>query len=322
MADHGSILVTPRSFRSTDGEHWDELHSSPYEVVRSPHKNKLMTEEEMIEYVSTREVEGIIIGLDPVNEKVISNAPELKVISKYGTGLDNIDLETAQREGVTVTYTPGTNSQSVADLTLALLLSLARHVPLHDQFLKQGDLKRETGMEIWEKNLGIVGLGQVGTAVARRAQGFAMDVLYTDAERQPLQENAIELSYVDLDSLLENSDIVTLHCPLTEGTRNLIGREELQSMREEALLINTARHELVDVPSLKKALQEGYIAGAALDTFDDEDNLDKGLIEMDNFIASPHAGASTKESVLRMANMATEQCLDVLEGNEPDYPVQ
>ncbi len=321
MEEDGSILVTPRSFRSTQGEHWDKLNSSSYEVVRSPHQNQLMTEEEMIEYVSTRGIEGIIIGLDPVSEAVIGNAPQLKVISKYGTGLDNIDLEAAQQSGVTVTYTPGTNSQSVADLTFALLLALARNIPLHHNYLAQGDLKRERGVEIWEKTLGIIGLGQVGTAVARRAQGFAMNVLYSDMERQPLQENAIDLQYVDLETLLKDSQVVSLHCPLTEETRNLIGREEFQLMGEESFLINTARHGLVDLPALKEALKEGYIGGAALDTFDDEEDLDEELVEMDNFVASPHAGASTTESVLRMANMATEQCLTVLEGGKPDYPV-
>lgn len=322
MVESGSILVTPRSFRSINGEHWKKLDASPYEVVRSPYENQLMSEEEMVEYVTTREVKGIIIGLDPVTREVIESAPELSVVSKYGTGLDNIDLESARKAGITVTYTPGTNDQSVADLTFGLLLGLARRIPLHQRFLSQGQIKRETGVEIWEKKLGIVGLGRIGTAVARRACGFNMEVLYSDIERQPLQENALDLEYRVFEDLLSESDIVTIHCPLTKETLNLIDEDEFKLMQTEGLLINTARHELINTSALKEALTEGEIAGAAMDTFDDKDNLDEELVEMENFVASPHAGASTVESVLRMANMATDQCLTVLEGKKPDYPVQ
>lgn len=317
-----SILVTPRSFRKIDGPHWDKLGSSPFKIIKSPHESELMTEDEIIEIVSTHNVGGIIVGLDPLPERVLSQAPSLKIVAKYGTGLDNIDLKAAEKAGIIVTYTPGANTQSVADLACGLMLALARWIPAHDRYLRDKRLKRQRGNELWEKTLGIVGLGQIGTAVARRAKGFNMDVIYNSRSRKNIQESILDVKYRELDKLLKDSDFVSLHCALTDKTRNLIGSEELSRMKDEAFLINTARYGLIDEKPLLAALKNGTIAGAAVDTFDSEESLDTKLLGLDNFIGSPHTGASTVESVLRMADMATEEVLRVLNGEKPVYPVE
>lgn len=319
--EQGSILVTPRSFRKMDGPHWNKLRASPYRTINSPHRDKLMTEEEMIDYVSTKEIRGIIVGLDPISKKVFHKASRLEVVAKYGTGLDNIDLQAAEEFNVKVTFTPGANTQSVADLTMGLMLAVARRIPAHDRALRNKTLTRQKGRELWSKTLGIVGLGSIGTAVARRARGFQMKTLYTDVERKRDLEIATDLRFVSLDKLLQNSDFVSLHCPLTEKTESLMGRPQLKMMNKASYLINTARHGLVNQPALVEALAKGQIAGAALDTFDKEQHLDSELLSLENFVGSPHAGASTTESVLRMASMATEDLLRVLGGEEPMNPV-
>ncbi|MCF7890583.1 phosphoglycerate dehydrogenase [Candidatus Bipolaricaulota bacterium] len=317
----GSILVTPRSFRRIEGAHWDKLRSSPYEVINSPHQDELMTEKEMVDYVKNRDIKGIIVGLDPLTEEVFENANSLEIVAKYGTGLDNIDIEAAGREGITVTYTPGTNTQSVADLTMGLLTGVARWIPYHDRSLRKGRLNRNQGQEIWNKSLGIVGLGRIGVAVVRRARGFNMDTYYYDLTRRELEETALDIDYLNFEDLLTRSDFVSLHCPLTESTRDLMGKRELRKMQESAILVNTARSGLIDEEALLEALTSGEIAGAAVDTFESEDELSSELLQLENFIGSPHAGASTKESVLRMANMATEEVLNVLDGKEPTHLV-
>ncbi|MFB6291428.1 MAG: phosphoglycerate dehydrogenase [Candidatus Bipolaricaulia bacterium] len=317
----GSILVTPRSFRRIEGTHWDKLRNSPYEVINSPHKEELMTEEEMKDYVTSKDIKGIIVGLDPLTEEVFDSANSLKVVSKYGTGLDNIDLEAAKRNGVTVTFTPGTNTQSVADLAFGLLLGAARWIPQHDRWLKEERLTRNQGQEIWKKKLGIVGLGQIGTAVAKRAQGFNMETFYYDLKRRELQETALDINYLGFNSLLADCDYISLHCPLTESTRGLIGAPELQRMKDSSILINTSRTGLIDKEALLESLKSGEIYGAAVDTFESQEELSSELLKQENFIGSPHAGASTEESVLRMADMATEEVLNVLDGKKPTHLV-
>ncbi|MFW6386286.1 MAG: phosphoglycerate dehydrogenase, partial [Candidatus Hadarchaeota archaeon] len=290
--DKGSILVTPRSYRSLDGPHWDMLDASPYEVIRSPHTDSLMTEEEMIEMVSEEDIRGIVIGLDPVTRDVIESASDLEIVAKYGTGLDNIDLEAADEAGVHLTWTVGANSQSVADLAFGFILALARWIPAHDRYLREGSLQRNQGTEVFGKTLGIIGLGQIGSLVAKRAKGFNMEVIFDGYGRsnksvQFIQERILDAEYRDFDDLLKTSDFVTLHCPLTESSRKLISYDELSMMSEDAFLINTARKSLVDEEALVDALENEEIAGAAMDTFDEEEHLGTELLEFENFIGAP-----------------------------------
>jgi D-3-phosphoglycerate dehydrogenase / 2-oxoglutarate reductase len=244
---------------------------------------------------------GLIVGVDPVTKQVLEAGP-LRVVVKYGSGMDNIDLEAAGDLGVRVSSTPGANARSVAELAIALLLALARNVALHDRGVRGGSWRRVTGVELAGKQLGIVGYGAVGREVARIARGLDMQVVAHD----PLVEEA-DVPLVELVELYAQSDAVSLHLPLTEETRGLIGARELAAMKPSAFLINTARGGLVEEAALADALRSGRLAGAALDGFDVEPLGGSPLRELDNVVLSPHAGASTHEAVLRTAARAVDQ---------------
>jgi phosphoglycerate dehydrogenase-like enzyme len=293
------VAVTPRSLRQTPGAHLDRLHA---EVdVRFPDLDRPLDEDEMVELV--RDCAGLIVGLDPVTPRVLEAGP-LRVVVKYGSGMDNIDVEAARSRGVQVSSTPGTNARSVAELAIALLLTLARNVALHDRGVRAGSWRRLTGVELAGKQLGIVGYGAIGREVARIARGLDMNVVAHD----PLVEGA-DVDLVPLDELYAASDAVSLHLPLTDETRGLVGDRELAAMKSTAFLINTARGGLVDEAALADALRSGRLAGAALDGFEMEPLGDSPLRQLDNVVLSPHAGASTYDAVLRTAAQAVDQLL-------------
>jgi D-3-phosphoglycerate dehydrogenase len=312
------ILVTARSFRKTPGRHKELLEQSGHQIVEST-LDRPLKEAEMVELIS--DVDGAILGLDEVTAKVIAAGKRLKVISRYGVGVDNVDLEAATAAGVVVTNTPGANSIAVAELTLGLMLSLARRIPQHCASAKAGSWSRVTGIELAGKTLGIVGLGQVSKEVIVRAACFAMRILVHTGYPDEKLADAYRVEYVPLDHLLRESDFVSLHCSLTPERVKLIGDEELKAMKPTSYLINTARGELVDEEALYRALREGWIAGAASDVFTQEPPTGNPLLELDNFIVTPHLGATTYESVLRMGVLASENALKVLRGERPLYVV-
>jgi D-3-phosphoglycerate dehydrogenase / 2-oxoglutarate reductase len=293
------VAVTPRSLRQTPGPHLDRLQAEL--DVRFPDVDRPLDEQEMVELV--RDCAGLIVGVDPVTPRVLEAGP-LRVIVKYGSGMDNIDVEAARALGVRVGSTPGTNARSVAELAIALLLVLARNVALHDRGVRAGSWRRLTGVELAGKQLGIVGYGAIGREVARIAQGLDMNVVAHD----PLVAEA-DVPLVPLDELYAASDAVSLHLPLTDETRGFVGGRELDAMKPTAFLINTARGGLVDEAALGDALRSGRLAGAALDGFEVEPLGDSPLRQLDNVVFSPHAGASTYDAVLRTAAQAVDQLL-------------
>jgi D-3-phosphoglycerate dehydrogenase len=293
------VAVTPRSLRQTPGAHLDRLHA---EVdVRFPDLDRPLDEDEMVELV--RDCAGLIVGVDPVTPRVLEAGP-LRVVVKYGSGMDNIDVEAARSRGVQVSSTPGTNARSVAELAIALLLTLARNVALHDRGVRAGSWRRLTGVELAGKQLGIVGYGAIGREVARIARGLDMNVVAHD----PLVEEA-DVDLVPLDELYAASDAVSLHLPLTDETRGFVGDRELAAMKSTAFLINTARGGLVDESALADALRSGRLAGAGLDGFEMEPLGNSPLRQLDNVVLSPHAGASTYDAVVRTAAQAVDQLL-------------
>ncbi len=313
----GKILVTARSFRATAGPHQQTLLDAGYEIVNSPYERPLEAHE--LAALIT-DVVGAILGLDEVTADVIAQATRLRVISRYGVGVDSIDLKAATEHGVVVTTTPGANSVAVAELTMGLLLALARHIPYHDRAVKEGGWKRAQGIELAGLTLGVVGLGQIGQLVARLATGFGMRVLYYDPF-PPAQEvvDALGVSSRSLEALLAESDVISLHLPLTDATRNLIDQAALGLMKPSALLINTARGGIVDEQALYEALSAGRLAGAACDVFLKEPPGENPLLSLDNFIASPHAGSATRQTTLRMGMMASQNALAVLQGRRPAH---
>ncbi len=259
---------------------------------------------------------------DPVSEAVLDASAHLHVMAQYGVGVDNIDLEAAKARGITVTNTPGVLTDATADFTWALLLAVARNIDAADAFVRNGKFERwETtlllGMELRNKTLGIVGMGRIGAAVARRALGFGMRVVYHNRRRaNPTIERQNSAHYVPLDTLLETSDIVSLHCPLNDDSHHLIDAAALRQMKDTGLLINTARGPVVDEAALVDALREGEIAGAGLDVFEEEPEVHPGLLEQDRVVLAPHLGSATREARTRMGEMVSEAVLAAFAGAE------
>jgi D-3-phosphoglycerate dehydrogenase len=309
------ILVTARSFRKTPGPHQTMLTDAGYEVAYNPHDRPLEASE-LAEL--GRDVVGMLLGVDSVTAEVFEQAKRLKVISRYGVGLDTVDLKAATAHGVVVTITPGANSVTVAELTIGLMFALARRIAHHDRIVKGGKWSRVSGIELTGLTLGLLGLGRIGQEVARRAAGLGMKVIFYDPMPPP-QNVASELrvEYHPLDEVIAGSDVLSLHVPLNETTRNLIDGARLAQMKPAALLINTARGGLVDEQALYEALAEGRLAGAACDVFATEPPAENPLLGLDQFIATPHLGSDTVQTVLRMGTMAAENLLAVLRGERP-----
>ncbi|MEM1507304.1 MAG: D-glycerate dehydrogenase [Candidatus Bathyarchaeia archaeon] len=274
-----------------------------------------------------RDSEAMILGLEPINDEVLDNFPKLKIIARYGVGYDNVDVNACTRRGIYVTHTPGILSHAVAELTLGLMLCLSRRLIEADSYVRTmwASPKRsrlEMGVDLYGKTLGIIGLGRIGYEVAVRAKAFGMRLIYYDVERKHEAEKTLSAHYVDLETLLKESDFVTIHVPLTHQTRNLIGEKELRLMKPTAYIINTSRGAVIDEEALCKALREGWIAGAGLDVFVREPlPLDSPLINMKNVVLAPHIGTYTVETRRKMALMCIENVRAVLMGNPPPNPV-
>jgi D-3-phosphoglycerate dehydrogenase len=301
----------------TPGAHHDLLQAQGFDIVtaRGP-----LDETQMISLLG--EVDGIICGDDAITRRVIEKGvPKLKVISKYGIGVDRIDLEAARQVGVPVTFTPGVNEVTVAEHVFGLMVSLARNIPQENRLVKEGQWKRMTGHELWGKIVGIIGMGRIGKQVAKRALGFEMKVLGCD----PIWDDHFCQEYsvgrcVMVDEILTQADFVTLHMNLTSENRGFINRKRLKLMKPAAYLINCARGGLIDTADLLEALRKGDIAGYAADVLDHEPpGPDDPLIKsgLENIILTPHIGSRTYESVVRQATMAIRNLVAVLKGEEP-----
>lgn len=302
------ILVTARSFANTPGKHQDMLRENGCHVdLRAPsHPYKPEQLREMI-----GGYDGVILGLDACDAAVIERADKLKVISRYGVGVDAVDLQAAVRKKIVVTNTPGANMLGVSELTLGLLFALARQIPQVAMAAKNGAWTRPTGWELSGKTLGVIGFGAIGRDVGKKAVALGMKVLAYD----PFWKGEMSgVENVSLERLIAEADVITLHCALTPDTANLINDERIGQMKDGAYVINTARGELIDEDALYNSLKVGKLGGAAVDAFRVEPPTDSPLLTLDNFIAIPHLGATTRESVERMALMASQNLLAVLRG--------
>jgi len=258
---------------------------------------------------------------DRVDRELLESCPRLRIVSNYAVGYDNIDLKCATERAIWVTITPDVLTEATADLTFALLLGVARRLREAERMLRAGEFAGWApslllGKELSGGVLGLVGFGRIGQAVARRARGFGMDVLYTSRSEVRGDHGAIR---VELDELLERSDAVSLHCPLMPETHHLIGRDELRRMRPDAILINTARGPVVDEAALVEALESGIIRGAGLDVFEQEPAVHPGLLARDDVMLLPHIGSATETARRRMAELAVDNVLEALRGERPRY---
>lgn len=285
-------------------------------------EDRPMDRERLLEAVVDRE--GFLSMItDRVDAELMDLAPRLRVIANMAVGYNNVDTDAASARGILVTNTPGVVTEPTADLTFALLLALGRRIVDLDQRTRAGEFRWWAPRlflsgDVAGKTLGIVGLGRIGKAVAERARGFRMRILYFNRTRlDPADEQRMGVTYRGLGDLLGESDFVSLHVPLTEETRHLINRETLSRMKPTAYLLNVSRGPVVDEKELVEALRKKRIAGAGLDVYENEPALTPGLKELDNVVLLPHVGSATVEVRIRMAEMAAENLLSGLRGEVP-----
>jgi glyoxylate reductase len=272
--------------------------------------------------------QGLICQItDTIDDEVLASEPGLKVVSNIAVGYNNIDVQAARRRGVVVTNTPDVLTETTADFAWALLMAAARRVVEADAYARSGQWKAWKwdllwGLDVHGKTLGIVGFGRIGRAVARRALGFDMRVLYSDAVRADAGvERELRATYVDRDRLFRESDFVSLHTPLLPETRHLIDERTLRSMKKSAVLVNAARGPIVDEAALVRALTERWIAAAGLDVFEEEPKIHPGLLTLTNVVLAPHIASASFDTRLAMATLAVRNCLAVLDGKPPLTPV-
>ncbi len=294
---------------------------SGYEIKMND-KNKQLSKKEIIKNASDS-LAILSMLTDKIDREVIDGCPNLKVISNCAAGYDNIDIDYARKKNIAVTNVPGVLTEATADLAFGLLLATCRRIVEADKFTREGhfvgwryDLLQ--GMELQGKTLGIVGMGRIGRAVAKRALAFGMNVLYHN--RKPLSkemENELIARYVNLEKLLKESDIISLHVPLTEETHHLLNKKRLKMIKKTAYLINTARGPVIDEDALIKILENNEIAGAGLDVYENEPNVPERLKHLQNVVLLPHIGSATKETRENMLLKAAQNIKSVLNRQKP-----
>ncbi len=307
-----TVLATPRSFAVEDNSPVRLLQENGCEVIRlSSEQGELR--KQLLEYLPR--ADAVIAGLESYDEELISAAPQLKIISRYGVGYDAIDLHAAAKAGIKVSITPGTNCDAVADMAITLMLCAARNICVMDADARSGkNEKPVSGVEMWQKTLGVVGTGKIGKGVIERASGFRMKILANDTVMDTDFINSHKGRYVDLDTLFKESDFISLHVPLTDETLNMVNERRLSLMKPSSILVNTARGGLIDEKALYNALNKNAIRAAALDVLAADKVSESPLRNLRNCIITPHAGAATVEARCNMGMMAAQNVINILTG--------
>lgn len=296
-----------------------------YVLVSEPQEGGIPTAEELRRGFA--DADAVICTLaDRITDDLFTAASRLKIVANYAVGYNNIDVAAATNRGIVVTNTPDVLTDATADLAWALLLAVARRVVEGDRWTRTGTWPgwaptQMLGTDVSGKTLGIIGMGRIGQAVARRAAGFGMRVLYTSRKKLPQAALYTGWERASLQTIIEQSDFLSLHVPLTDSTRHLIGANELAAMKPGALLINTARGPVVDEAALLSALQRGTIAGAGLDVYEREPKIQTGLEQLPNVVLLPHLGSATQHTRIKMGLICLENVAAVLDGRTPPNPV-
>lgn len=273
-----------------------------------------MPKSDLLQYI--QDCEGVLAVAVKVDAEVMDAAPKLKIISVYGAGYDNVDVKAAVERGILVTNIPNVVTDATAELTMGLMLDVMRRISEYDRKLRVGNnskwgINNSLGRVLYGKELGIVGMGRIGRAVAKRASAFGMRISYNNRKRlDPIIEMELGAVYKRLDDLLRTSDVVSIHTPLTEETYHLIGDREFSLMKNSAFIINTARGTVIDEKALITNLKEGKLAGAGLDVYEEEPVVPAELLEMDNVVLTPHCGTGTLETRLQMAIESAQNIID------------
>jgi len=315
------VLITTEFFP----EEAARLRAAGHEVVVN--EGPTLSFEELRE--AAHDVDALICLLaDRIDEGLLSAAPQLRIVANLGVGVDNIDLRAAEARDVMVTNTPDALTETTADLGWALLVAAARRIVEADRDLRAHGfpgwtfLPTHDGLDIHGATLGVVGLGRIGAAVARRASGFSMEVLYNSRTRKTELEDQLGIQYAPLDELLAQARFVVLCVPLTPDTRHLIGRRELELLGPEGILINISRGPVVDEEALVQVLREGILRSAALDVFEQEPKVHPALLDMPHVVLTPHIGSATLATRRRMAAISVEGVLAALSGRRPKHLVR
>ena len=313
------VLVTPTSFGRGDPTLRTALESQVGEVIYNP-TTRPLTSAELVRLLPG--CDGYIAGLDIIDRAALTAADCLQVIARYGVGVDNVDLAAVWEKGIKVTNTPGANSVSVAELTIGLMLALARNIPEACAATRRGEWPRLNGQTLEGKCVGLLGLGAIGKQVARRLCAFDSRILAYDPYPDVAFAHQYGVELLSMEELLAKADFLSLHLPLLPDTNHLVDARFLASMKKGSFLINTSRGELLDELALVEALKSQQVRGAALDAFTREPpGVDNPLLGLPQVIMTPHTGAHSDGAIRRMGRMAVDGCLAVLKGETPSYPV-
>lgn len=313
------VLVTPTSYGKHDPTLKTTLEETVGEVIYND-KGRPLTSEELQALLP--EIDGYIAGLDFIDGDALASTNRLKVIARYGAGVDRVDLIAARAKDIIVTNTPGANASAVAELTIGLMLAAARNIPMASNATRQGEWPRLSGISLEGKTIGLLGFGAIGREVARRLQGFGCNIIVHDPFVNAETAKSYSATLKDQTTVISQSDFLSLHVPVVDDTRRMVNTVFLEKMKSGSILINTARGELIDEGALLQALQSGHLHGAALDAFSEEPpDANHPLLQLPQVIATPHTGAHTDGATNAMGRIALNDCLAVLRGNTPEFRV-
>ena len=305
------VLITTVPFGKNNRFPLDLLENAGIEYLVNPH-NKKLTENQLSELIGDFEV--LIAGTEQITDKVMSQAPKLKLISRVGIGLDSVDLNAAKKRGIKISYTPDAPAPAVAELSLSMILTLLRSVHVSNLQMHHGNWERIFGRRLTDVTVGIIGVGRIGTHLLRCMSGFGkINILANDIMPNNKLNRDFNLEWVTKDQIYKESDIISLHLPLTSLTRNMICREQLLQMKKGAFVINTSRGGIINEDDLHKAMEEGHLGGAAIDVFENEPYTGK-LIEIDRCLLTAHMGSMSIDCRSQMEIEATEEAVRFLAG--------
>lgn len=304
------VAITSEFFGKFSNEAFKILEENGLEVIPNRYAKYLDKEEEIISL--TKDANAVICDLEKISKNVIDKSPNLEIIARRGVGTDSVAVEYAEEKGIKVARTLGVVEKPVAELVMSYILNISRQIMPLNKSMHQGNWNKILAHSIDGKTLGIIGMGNIGKEITRKAQAFDMNIIYYDVDRKKSLEDELGIEYQELGQLFENADIITLHVPLNEHTENLIDYEAMSKMKKSPILINTARGPVLNNEDLKRALEEGLISYAAVDVFDEEPKTNSVLKETENVILTPHVGTFTEEIFIKMDVLAAKNVVEYL----------
>lgn len=302
------VAITSEYFGKFSDEAFEILRKNGLEIIENKYDKFLDKEKEIISL--SKDANAIICDLEEISKNVIEQSPNLDIISRRGVGTDSVAVKYAQKKGIKVARTLGVVEKPVAELVMAFILNVYRRIIPLNKEMHQGKWNKILGNSLEGKTLGIIGMGNIAQEITRKAKAFDLDVIYYDVERKRELEEELEIKYLALNDLYQESDIVSLHVPLNKHTENLVDYDSFKKMKKNALLINTARGPVVNNKDLKKALENKLIFYAAIDVFDSEPKTDSVLVNCDNVLLTPHVGTFTEEIFIKMDVLAAKNVVD------------